>query len=62
MNGGDNQNCNGGWNNWSWLGAGTDAPGAVTISATVSSPAAQDQLKSETGIWDYSNNNAGPGG
>ncbi|WP_157537551.1 ricin-type beta-trefoil lectin domain protein [Kitasatospora azatica] len=54
-----NQNCNGGWNNWSWLGAGTDAAGAVSISTVVSSPAPQDQLRSNLNIWDYTNNNAG---
>ncbi|WP_035845669.1 ricin-type beta-trefoil lectin domain protein [Kitasatospora azatica] len=53
-----NQNCNGGWQNWSWLGAGTDAAGAVTISTVVSSPV-QDQLRSNLGIWDYTSGGAG---
>ncbi len=59
VNGGDNQGCGAGWGQWSWIGAGSDAPGAVTLAATVSSPAAQDQLQTRTLMWDYNNNDAG---
>ncbi|PYC74554.1 hypothetical protein C7C46_23825 [Streptomyces tateyamensis] len=59
VTGGDNQGCGAGWGQWSWIGAGSDAPGAVTLAATVSSPAPQDQLQTRTLMWDYTNNNAG---
>ncbi|WP_190210767.1 LamG-like jellyroll fold domain-containing protein [Kitasatospora indigofera] len=46
-----NQACNDS-SPWSWLGAGTQQAGAVSLNATVSSPS-QAQLWSWSHIWDY---------
>lgn len=39
-------------NTWGWIGAGSGAPGTVSLNATVSSPI-QNQLYSWSHIWDY---------
>lgn len=38
---------------WGWIGAGSDAPGAVTVNATVSNPAGTE-LRSFVRLTDYS--------
>ncbi|MGF1426309.1 ricin-type beta-trefoil lectin domain protein [Kitasatospora sp. LaBMicrA B282] len=63
VTGGNTQACGTGWGTWGWLGAGTDANGAVTISTVVSSPASQqNQLQANILMWDYSANGAAPPG
>ncbi|MDH6134470.1 hypothetical protein P3T37_003873 [Kitasatospora sp. MAA4] len=48
-----NGSCgNGTMSSWGWLGAGSGAPGAVTLNATVSSPV-QDKVAMWWHIWDY---------
>ncbi|MFB9366485.1 ricin-type beta-trefoil lectin domain protein [Kitasatospora albolonga] len=62
VTGGENQGCGAPWGGWSWIGAGSDAPGAVSISSTVRSPVNQDLLQTRTLMWDYNNNGAAPPG